>query len=117
MDLIRDLLDRKVVDRNGREMGRVDSVVLQLKDGAPPRAIGFDIGPAVLAHRVHPMLGRLVAGLEYALGIDAGRPVRIPFERVLDVKDHVRVDVTFGETAASAVEQWLRRWVSRIPWS
>ena len=29
MDLVRDMLDKKVVDRNGREMGRVDSIVLR----------------------------------------------------------------------------------------
>ena len=52
MDLIRDLLDKKVSDRNGREMGRVDSVILDVRDGAPPRVAAIEIGPAALAYRV-----------------------------------------------------------------
>ena len=34
MDLVRDLLDKLVVDRNGREMGRVDGIVLDHRDGS-----------------------------------------------------------------------------------
>jgi sporulation protein YlmC with PRC-barrel domain len=37
MDLVRDLLDKKVVDRNGREMGRVDGIVISIRAGAAPR--------------------------------------------------------------------------------
>ena len=117
MDLVRDILDKKVVDRNGREMGRADSVVLELREGAPPRVAGVEIGPAVLAHRIHPTLGRWVAGLEYALGIAEGRPLRIAFREILDVTDHVKVDRAVGETAAATLEQRLRKWVSSIPGS
>ena len=115
MDLVRDVLDTKVVDRNGREVGRVDSLVLQIRAGEPPVVAAIEIGPAVLAHRVRPVLGRIVAGLEHAFGIDQGRPMHVPFAQVLDLNDHVKVDVAFGETPAATVELWLRRWVSRIP--
>jgi len=79
MDLVRDLLDKKVVDRHGREMGRVDRLVLELRDDAPPRVTAIELGPAVLADRVRPIFGRWMRGLEVALGIDQGRPLRIPF--------------------------------------
>lgn len=117
MDLVHDLLDKKVVDRNGRDMGRVDSIVLDMRDGAAPRVAAIEIGPAVLAGRVHPLLGRWIAGLEHGLGIDEGRPVRIPFSAILDIHDHVKVDFAFGETAAATVEQRLRRWVASLPLS
>ncbi len=115
MDLIRDLLDEEVVDRNGREMGRVDTVVLDVGEGAPPRVVAVELGPAVLAYRVHPTFGRWVAGLEHALGVDRGRPLRIDFSKVIRLRDHVKVDLAFGETAAATVEQRLRRWVSSLP--
>jgi len=69
MDLVRDVLDKRVVDRNGREMGRVDRIVLELRDGQPPRVAAFEIGPSALATRVHPRLGRWVEALEHAVGL------------------------------------------------
>ena len=117
MDLARDFLDKKVVDRHGREMGRVDSVVLRIERSGRPHVIAIELGPAVLAHRVHPVLGRWVAALEHAFGVDEGRPVRIPIGSVLGVSDHVKVDLAFGETGAATVEQRLRRWIASIPGS
>jgi sporulation protein YlmC with PRC-barrel domain len=92
VDLVRDLLDKRLVDRNGREMGRVDRIMLQVRAGAPPRVAMLEVGPSVLASRLHPVLGRVVAALEYACGVHEGRPVRVAFHDVIDVHDHVRVD-------------------------
>ena len=115
MDLMRDVLDKALVDRNGRELGRVDRLVLQSRDGAPPRVVALELGPAVLASRVGPFVGRCVAALEHAFGVDEGRPVRIAFRDVVDINQHVKVDVAFGETAAATIEQRLRRWVGSLP--
>ncbi len=115
MDLVRDLLDKKVVDRNGRDMGRVDSLVLEIRDGAPARVSAVEIGPAVLAHRIAPLLGRIVAGLEHAFGMDENRPLRIPLASVLGINQHVKVDVAISQTSAATVEQYLRGWISRLP--
>jgi sporulation protein YlmC with PRC-barrel domain len=115
MDLIRDLLDKPVVDRHGREMGRVDSIVIDVRGDAPPRVSAIEIGPAVLAYRIRPFFGRLIAGLEHAFGIDEGRPLRIPFNEILDMRDRIKVDRAFGETAAATVERRLRARVSSIP--
>jgi sporulation protein YlmC with PRC-barrel domain len=117
MDLIRDLLDMKVVDRNGRDMGRVDTVVVDLRAGVPPRIVAIELGSEVVASRVSPTLGKCVAALEHAFGVAEGRPVRIAFDDVLDIRDHVKVDVAVGETAAAVIEQRLRRWVRAIPGS
>ena len=117
MDLIRDLLDKKVVDRHGREIGRVDSVVLDMRPNGPPRVVAIEVGPAILAYRVWPLLGRWVEALEHAFGVDEGRPFRIPMTRVIDVLDHVKVDFAFGETPAATVETRLRQWLGVIPGS
>jgi hypothetical protein len=117
MDLVRDVLDKKVVDRNGREMGRVDRLVVEVRDRSAPRVFALEIGPAVLASRVATAFGRWVAGLEHAFGIDAGRPVRLRWSQVLDANEHVKVDLAFSETALATVEQKLRRWVAALPFS
>jgi sporulation protein YlmC with PRC-barrel domain len=117
VDLVRDLLDKRVVDRNGREMGRVDSLILEAREGAPPRLAAIELGPAVLANRVHRLLGRWAAALEHGFGVDEGRPLRIPVAAVLEIQDHVKVDLAFGETSAATVEQRLRRWIRSIPGS
>ncbi len=117
MDLVRDLLDKAVIDRNGREMGRVDTIVLSIGEGAQPRVVAFEIGPAVAADRLGPLFGRWVAALEHACGVDEGRPFRVRMAEILGIHDHVKVDVAFGETSAATVEQRLRRWVGSIPGS
>ena len=93
MKLVSDVLDTLVVDRDGREIGRADSIVLELRSGAPPRVAALELGPGVLFARVSPALGRWAAGLQYALGFGDGRPRRIPYEKVIDIDRHIRVDV------------------------
>jgi sporulation protein YlmC with PRC-barrel domain len=115
MDVVRDLLDKSVVDRNGREVGRVDRVVLALDGDRQPRVAALEVGPSALAARLHPMLGAWIRGLELALGIDRGRPMRVPIDDVLAVADHVKIDAAVGETPASALERRLRRWVRAVP--
>jgi hypothetical protein len=114
VDLLRDFSDQLVLDRNGRELGRVDRVLLDLR-ASPPRVVGFEIGPAVLATRLSPLLGRWVAGLERALGIDGGRPLRIDVAEIIDRSPHVRVDRLFADTPASIVEHKIQRRLPRWP--
>jgi len=114
LDLARDIEDKQVLDRHGREIGRVDRVILELRaDGA--RVVALEVGPAVLAARVSSGLGRWAAGLEKALGIDRGRPLRIPLAEIIDLQPHIRIDREFAHTPAATVEQSLRRWLPRLP--
>ena len=117
MDLARDVLDNAVVDRNGREMGRVDGIELDWRDGEPPRLSAVLIGPAALGFRVHPVVGRCVAALEYVFGVSDGRPVRVDIADVTDIGRAIRTSLTVSETAANAVERRLRAWVAKIPGS
>jgi len=72
--LVRDILDMGVVDRQGREIGRADSIVLTLGNGAP-RVARIEMGPAVLAERLWPTR-------------------RFTFDRIVDVNRHIRADVS-----------------------
>jgi hypothetical protein len=115
MDLVRDVLDQPVVDRNGRPMGRVDGIVLDVRADAPPRVVWLAIGPSVLGERLHPAIGRWVAAIEHACGLSRERPVEIAPSDVTIVDGEVRVDLTISETAAAAVEQRVRGWIRRVP--
>lgn len=115
MDVVRKVLDKLVVDRRDREMGRVDGIELQAREGQPPRIAAILIGPAALGHRLHPRLGGWVHRLEAALGLAGGRPVRIAFADVESVGATVTVRETAESTAALAVEQRLRGWIRSLP--
>jgi hypothetical protein len=115
VDIVRDLLDKLVVDRTGREMGRVDGIVVEHRSGMAPRVLALEIGPSVLGYRLHPVVGRWIAGLEQACGVAEGRPVRIPFSDVLETATDVKVDVAAGETGVGNVEQRLRAWIGKLP--
>ena len=115
MQLIRDLLDKGVIDRHGREMGRVDRVVVEHGDGSPPRVVAIEIGPSALAERLGRSLGRWIMGLLHGLDMDEGQPLRVHVNQILAVTDRVKVDLAFGETAAARLEHQLRGLVTRIP--
>jgi hypothetical protein len=115
VNLVGDVLDQPVIDRNGHPMGRVDGIVLELRDGLPPHVVSLAIGPRVLGERLHPAIGRWVAAIEDALGLSHGRPVDISASAMRIANSEVRVDVAIGDTSAGIVEQRLRRWILRLP--
>jgi sporulation protein YlmC with PRC-barrel domain len=114
VDLVRDLLDKRVVDRNGREVGRVDRVWLDLSR-AEPRVEAIEIGVVALADRLHAAAGRWMRGIEVALGINEDRPMRVPMAQVLEINDHVKIDVAVSETPAFALERRLRQQIGKLP--
>jgi hypothetical protein len=117
LNVVRDLLDEQVVDRNGREMGRVDGILLEPIPGRPPRLAAIIIGPSALGARLHPRLGRLVKNIERYFGLAVGRPAFIDFTNIAQIHGKVRLDLAIGETEVEAVERRLRRWILRLPGS
>lgn len=115
MRLVHDLLDKAVVDRNGREMGRVDRVVLELSGKAAPRVVAIEIGASALGARLGDAVGRWVAGWLHGLNADQGQPLRIPLNAILSMADKVTVDFAFGETPAANIERKLRRVIGALP--
>lgn len=113
MNLTRDILDQQVVDRRGQRLGKVDGVILELREGAPPRIAAIEIGPVAVARRMHP---RLAAWLQRWLrghGARSDGTLRIPWSRVKAIGVDVRVDLIADGTPARAWEEWLRDHVVR----
>jgi sporulation protein YlmC with PRC-barrel domain len=115
MDVVRDLLDKSVVDRNGREMGRVDGILVDRQPNQPIRLTAILIGPEVLGDRLHPALGRFVRRAEKRFGLHQDRPTAINFADVDDMGSKIRVRLTISDTAVDAVERRVRTWIRWLP--
>jgi sporulation protein YlmC with PRC-barrel domain len=116
IDLIRDVLDNQIVDRNQRKMGKVDGIVVELRDDQPPRLIHIETGATVLARRLHPRLAQWVATWQSKWGAKRQEAFRIPWSAVRQVGIDVEVDLDAEQTPALAYEIWLREHlIQRIP--
>lgn len=110
MDLVRDVLDKQVVDRRSDRMGKVDGLVLALREGQPPRVSAIEIGPVALARRWSE---RAAAWLDRVLrrvvgeGPGAGS-TRFDVALVSRVDLEVTLDMDADATPARRIEHWLR---------
>jgi sporulation protein YlmC with PRC-barrel domain len=107
MDLVRDILDAELLDKKGRHLGRIDGIVLELREGRPPRVAVMETGAATVAARVHPRLGRWFR---------AWPAVQIPMHAIRDIGVDVEIDVD-GDRDPQLLrgEKWARRFITRIP--
>jgi sporulation protein YlmC with PRC-barrel domain len=116
MLLVRDVLDKQMVDRHGTRMGKVDGLVLQLDADGPPRVVYLEAGVPTLASRLGAAFGRWVAGLARRWGGEHPDSFRIPWSSVRAVTLEVSVDTDVEATRLNVVEDWLRvHIVERIP--
>lgn len=67
MDVIRDVLDNQLVDSNQRKIGKVDGIVVELREEKPPRLAYIEVGKAKTRPTHTSPIG--------ALGGCAGTPV------------------------------------------
>jgi sporulation protein YlmC with PRC-barrel domain len=116
MELGREILDQQLVDRNNINMGKVDGLVLELRDGLPPRVSAVLTGGHLLARRLHPRLEQWARRLTDRWGPGKLEPLRIPWDKVRKIGVDVKVDVAADD--GMPWEHWLRdRFVCRIPGS
>jgi hypothetical protein len=114
MRIVGDVLDKDILDRNGRPLGRVDGIEVELRHSREPRVTNVLLGATVLGQRISRRAGWWAAAVERLYRPRS--PVRIPFGRIsLTTDARVRADVTLGETGADALEHAARRVVVRLP--
>jgi hypothetical protein len=111
MELVRDVLDKQIIDKAGVKVGKADGIIVTLRKGRPPRLIALELGVATAAYRLSPRLGRWVERLEKGLGITTSDRVRILFEHVTRTGIDVGVDTDAKRTGALKWEDWLREHV------
>jgi hypothetical protein len=116
MNLIRDCLDKQLVDRNDRNMGKCDGIVITMEDGGQPEISHIELGAVTLATRIYPRFGRWLAAQAKRWDAADQDPYRIPWSKVVVTGVTVTVGVDAEKTPALAWEKWLRRSViGRIP--
>jgi hypothetical protein len=111
------LLDRQLVDRDGRLAGKVDDLELVVPDeGGPPLVTAIFSGRGALADRLGGRMGRAAAALSRRLMPEHGGPGRIWFGRVAGVGNHVDIAADRSEVATDVVERAVREaLIARIP--
>ncbi len=113
------LLDRQLVDREGRMAGCIDDLELDRSDDGRLYVTAILSGPGSLAQR----LGRVRYGswlrrVHRVVSLPDGDPDRIPFNRVSDIGDHVALAADRAELGSSSGERWVRdHVVAHIPGS
>ncbi len=116
MELGQAILDQQVVDRKGELMGKVDGVVVELRNGKPPRVAALLVGGGTAAERVHPGWARWLLRWQRRWGPNEAEPVEIPWSKVLKIGIDVKVDLEAERTSALAWEHWVRdHLIGRIP--
>lgn len=116
MYLGRQILDQQLVDRSNLDVGIVDGIVLELREGAPPRIAALLTGGHILADRLHPAIARLMNWLTRGWGPRTREPLRIPWSKVMKIGIDVKVDIAADE--GMPWEHWVRDHViRRIPGS
>ena len=114
--LVRDVLDKQVVDVKKCKVGKVDGIVLALRAHRPPRVIAIELDQATLWRRVHRKLGDWVAALQQKFEPGRFGPTRILFGHVIGTGIDVHLDIDCSHTHAMAWEKWLEaRVIARIP--
>lgn len=109
MDVIRDCLDKQLVDKHGRPMGRVDGLVMEWERGRQPQLIYVEVGAVAQWRRTHALLARLVDRAHDWIGVVRKDPYQIPWAKVVSSGIEVTADVEAEKTSALEWELWLRK--------
>jgi sporulation protein YlmC with PRC-barrel domain len=117
IQLSQQLLDRQIVDRDGRLVGKVDDVEFAVDADGVPYVQTLLTGQRALGQRVGGRLGRLLVSLADRFVDDPPvPPLRIPFSLVHRVDSAVRLTAATGDLPPAPMEEWLRRHlIERIP--
>ena len=116
MNIVRDVLDKKILDCEETEVGRVDGVLFEFSEGSQPRMVRLEIGGEILAARVAGWLVPITRWLRTAWGPKREAIVAIDWAHVSRLDKDVHLDIRAGETQALAWERWLsENIIQRIP--
>src|ERR1043166_7485159 len=115
--LIRDVLDKLLVDRDGVPLGRVDGIVLIIGgENSCPRVAQIESGIATLARRLNARFARALHRIVNKIGFGWRRPIRIAWSEIESLGKEVKLDVRAESSRLLERERWVRDHViRRIP--
>lgn len=116
-DLRRDVLDQLLKDRKHREFGRVDGVIVYLRQDRPPRLGEIELGMFTVLRRVNRRFAAWVERVASRVSPVRLDSVRLPFKDIrftgLDIE--MPVDAETDDRLLRA-EKWLRgHLIKRLP--
>jgi hypothetical protein len=102
------LLDRQLVDRDGRLAGKVDDLELEFpSDGGPPLVTAILAGPGALSRRIGGRFGAWLEAVANRLRDgDDRRPASVSFAVVKRIESAVELSVPKAELATNRLESW-----------
>ena len=111
------LLDRQLVDRDGRLCGKVDDVDLEQRDDGTFVVAALLIGPGALGHRLPGLLGRMTLAAWRRLHSDRNpEPARIRYEQVTALESAIELSTGRAGLPHQDLEQWARtRIIAKLP--
>jgi sporulation protein YlmC with PRC-barrel domain len=115
-----ELLDRQMIDVDGRMAGNVDDLELTFPpDGGPPSVTAILAGPGALSGRIGGRIGDGIAKIHARLQEgDIEGPARVSFGAVLSVASSVRLAVSREDLEIYRFERWARDTIiAKIPGS
>jgi hypothetical protein len=116
------VVDRGLIDRNGRRAGVVDDLIIELPDPGDrsalplPRVLALQTGPMALSENLWPPLRALARLIYRLLGLPHAQPIEIPWEHVAAMDVVVRLDLSREEAGLDCLDEAVRRrFIDRIP--
>ena len=102
------LLDRQLIDSDGRLAGKVDDLELEVPEGGgPPVVTAILAGPGALSRRIGGRAGAWLEAVANRLRGDR-RPARVPFGVVKRIESAVDLSVAKAELETNRLEAWTR---------
>ncbi|WP_370617890.1 hypothetical protein [Mumia sp. Pv 4-285] len=115
LDMLLSLMDRQILDRRGRMVGKVDDVVVEQRPDGRWVVVGLQTGPGALGPRLPGWIARPLVGAWRRLS-RRDAPATIAMDLVADLGSAVTLSITRAETDVDGLEDWVREHlVRRIP--
>jgi sporulation protein YlmC with PRC-barrel domain len=108
LDLGLGILDRQLLDSEGRRCGNVDDLAIEGGPGETPHVVAILVGPGYWPQRAG-WIGRLAGW------IGGGKRVRVPWEDVAEVSSHVQLRKRAAELGLGTGDDRLRPLLEKIP--
>jgi hypothetical protein len=117
LDAYYELLDRQIVDRDGRMVGKVDDLEVEQRDDGRIAVTGILTGPGALGPRIGGALGSIAtASWSRLSGRATDNPKRLDIRHVTELGTVVRLDIDRESTDVDGFEVWMRkRVISALP--
>jgi sporulation protein YlmC with PRC-barrel domain len=108
IDIRLHVLDRQLLDKNGRRCGKVDDLAIEGGAGEAPEVVAILVGPGYWPQRAG-LIGRLAGW------IGGGRRVRVDWSDVRKIDSAVQLEREATELGLGRGDDRLRPYLDKIP--